>query len=172
MVDDKTHDDAADSDAPTESGQQRDESRRGATVSAPDHERYQLRELLGKGGMGEVIAAHDTLLGRPVAIKRMRSNSPSALHISRFLREAQIQGRLDHPAVPPVHELAHDERGLPYFVMKQLSGMTLGKILDELAAGNPEVVARFPRQRLLRAFVDVCLAIELAHTRGIIHRDI
>ncbi|MBL0217567.1 MAG: protein kinase [Myxococcales bacterium] len=161
-----------DTGAATESEQLREQRKRGATIAPSPDERYQLLELLGQGGMGQVIAAHDSVLGRDVAIKRMRSDTPSALQISRFLREAHIQGLLDHPTIPPVHELAHDERGLPYFVMKRLSGMTLGKIIDRLAAGDPAVVAQFPRSRLLRAFVDVCLAVELAHTRGIIHRDI
>ncbi|MCX5741128.1 MAG: serine/threonine-protein kinase, partial [Proteobacteria bacterium] len=160
----------ADSDAPTTSGPMRG-PHRAATVPLPD-ERYRILEKLGQGGMGEIMAAHDNVLGREVAIKRMRSDSPSALHISRFLREAQIQARLDHPTIPPVHELAHDERGLPYFVMKRLTGMTLGKILEQLALGDPDIVARFTRQALLRAFVDVCMAIERAHSRGILHRDI
>ncbi len=160
-----------DSEVPTESEHARDQRRRGATVAAPDV-RYRMLALLGQGGMGEVVAAHDNVLGREVAIKRMRESAPSALHISRFLREAQIQGRLDHPTVPPVHELAHDDRGLPYFVMKRLSGTTLAKIIDRIAAGDTDVRVRFPLRRLLGAFVDVCLAIELAHTRGVIHRDI
>ena len=135
-------------------------------------ERYELLEVLGEGGMGEVLAARDTVLGREVAIKRMRSSKPPGIHVSRFMREAQIQGMLDHPSVPPVHELAQDERGLPFFVMKRLTGMTLHKILELLAAGDATTRAQFPQQRLLRAFVDVCLAVELAHTRSIVHRDL
>ena len=172
-TDDKvTSEYAVDTGAPTDSEQQREQRQRGATLSPAPDERYRMLSLLGQGGMGQVLAAYDGVLGREVAIKRMRSDSPSALQISRFLREAQIQGLLDHPTIPPVHELSRDERGLPYFVMKRLKGMTLGKIIDQLAAGDPVVQAQFSRIRLLRAFVDVCLAVELAHTRGIIHRDL
>jgi serine/threonine-protein kinase len=162
--------DSDDQDTTDERG--REQGRNDATVAPSPGDRYRIAELLGQGGMGQVVAAHDNILGREVAIKRMRSSSPTALQISRFLREAQIQGLLDHPTIPPVHELARDERGLPYFVMKRLSGMTLAKIIGQLATGDAIMCAQFPRQRLLRAFVDVCLAVELAHTKGIIHRDL
>jgi serine/threonine-protein kinase len=123
---------------------------------------YELRNVIGEGGMGEVLAAFDTRIGREVAIKRMRDSRPSPDAIARFVREAQIQGRLDHPAIVPVHELATDEHGVPYFTMKRISGETLER---RAAEGTP-------LHQLLRAFVDVCLAVELAHTRGVVHRDL
>jgi len=129
--------------------------------------RYRLGRRIGKGGMGEVIAARDEQVGRDVAVKRMRAAAPGEHAIRRFLREASIQGRLEHPAIVPVHELGRDDDGLPFFVMKKLSGVTLGKIL-----ADPATRDRIGRQRILRAFVDVCLAIELAHVRGIVHRDL
>ncbi len=128
-------------------------------------ERYRLGARIARGGMGEVITAHDADIGRDVAIKRLRAPNPTPHALARFLREARIQGRLDHPAIVPVHELAYDESGRPFFVMKKLSGTTLAQILSTPSA-------RFTRQQLLRAFADVCLAIEFAHTRGVIHRDI
>jgi serine/threonine-protein kinase len=128
-------------------------------------ERYRLARLMGKGGMGEVIAARDEQIGREVAIKRMKAARPSERAIQRFLREASIQGRLEHPAIVPVHEIGHDTEGLPFFAMKKLAGTTLAKILAEPSE-------RFPLQRVLRAFVDVCLAIEFAHVRGVVHRDL
>jgi hypothetical protein len=129
--------------------------------------RYRLTRRIGKGGMGEVIAARDEQVGRDVAIKRMRSSSPHERAIQRFLREASIQGRLEHPAIVPVHEIGRDNDGLPFFVMKKLTGTTLGKIVSD-----PDLRDSFPRQRILRAFAEVCLAVELAHVRGIIHRDL
>jgi serine/threonine protein kinase len=129
--------------------------------------RYRLGRRIGKGGMGEVIAARDEQVGRDVAIKRMRAAAPGERAIRRFLREASIQGRLEHPAIVPVHELGSDDDGLPFFVMKKLSGITLGKIL-----ADPATRTRIGLQRILRAFVEVCLAIELAHVRGIVHRDL
>jgi len=129
--------------------------------------RYRLGRRIGKGGMGEVIAARDEQVGRDVAIKRMRAASPGDRAIRRFLREASIQGRLEHPAIVPVHELGRDDDGLPFFVMKKLSGTTLGKML-----GEPAARTQAGQQRLLRAFAEVCLAVELAHVRGIVHRDL
>ncbi len=123
---------------------------------------YVMGEVIGRGGMGEVVTAHDRRIGRDVAIKRMRSAAPSEAAIARFLREARIQGRLDHPAIVPVHELALDTDGRPYFTMKRLAGVTLAQRLADRGGQKP----------LLRAFVDVCLAIEFAHAHGIVHRDL
>jgi len=126
--------------------------------------RYRLGRRIGKGGMGEVMAARDVQIARDVAIKRMRAATPSEKAIQRFLREAMVQGRLEHPAIVPVHEIGRDSDGLPYFVMKKLAGTSLAKILDDDAP--------IALQRVLRAFADVCLAVEFAHTRGIVHRDL
>lgn len=127
--------------------------------------RYRIVEELGKGGMGEVLLAIDVTLNREVAIKRMLQPAPSESQIARFLREARVQGRLDHPAIAPVYELSRDTDGRPFFVMKRLTGTTLEAIIDANADG-------YPLQRLLRAFTEVCHAIELAHSRGVIHRDL
>jgi serine/threonine protein kinase len=124
---------------------------------------YVFGEVIGRGGIGEIIAAHDLRIGRDVAVKRLRTTNPSEDSISRFLREARIQGRLEHPAIPPVHELGRDELGRPYFAMKKLAGVTLHELLS---------MAQTNRARLLRAFTDVCLAIEFAHSRGVVHRDL
>src|SRR4051794_24984736 len=81
--------------------------------------RYRLARRIGKGGMGEVIGARDEQVGRDVAIKRMRAAAPNERAIQRFLREASIQGRLEHPAIVPVHEIGRDSEGMPFFVMKK-----------------------------------------------------
>jgi serine/threonine-protein kinase len=78
------------------------------------------------------------------------------------LREASIQGRLEHPAIVPLYDLGYDAHGQPFFTMKRLTGTTLRAMLGD----------RGDSQRMLRAFADVCLAVELAHTCGIIHRDL
>ncbi|HEU0035639.1 MAG TPA: serine/threonine-protein kinase [Kofleriaceae bacterium] len=133
---------------------------------------YEVEDVLGRGGMGEVLSARDHAIGRAVAIKRLRIASPSGDVLARFLREVRIQGRLEHPAVVPVHELAYDENDQPFFVTKQLAGTTLADVLPRLARGERAAEETFSRQRLLRAFVDVCLAIEFGHTRGVVHRDL
>src|SRR5260370_41197315 len=83
---------------------------------------YAFGDIIGKGGMGEVVLAYDRRVGRDVAIKRLRADNPSESEVERFLREARIQARLDHPAIVPVHESGHDLQGRPYFTMKRLSG--------------------------------------------------
>ncbi|MEP6859827.1 MAG: serine/threonine-protein kinase [Deltaproteobacteria bacterium] len=125
---------------------------------------YQLGALIGRGGMGEVVMAHDERIGRDIAIKRMRGSTPTEDAIARFLREARIQARLEHPAIVPVHELGRDADGQPFFTMKRLAGVTLAEML--IAPTPP------PRQKLLRALADVCGAIAFAHERGVVHRDL
>jgi serine/threonine-protein kinase len=123
---------------------------------------YAMGAVIGSGGMGEVVAAFDRKVGRDVALKRMHGDAPSRDDVARFVREAQIQARLEHPAIVPVYELGRDPAGLPYFTMKRITGATLDQ---RLAAGVSQ-------QRLLRAFVEVCRAIEFAHSRGVVHRDL
>jgi eukaryotic-like serine/threonine-protein kinase len=134
--------------------------------------RYRVGDVLGQGGMGEVLSARDEQIGRPVAIKRLRVENPSPEILARFLREARIQGRLEHPAVVPVHELWNEEGGQPFFVMKQLAGTTLADVIPKLALRQPRAMEDYTLQRLLRAFTDVCLAVEFAHTRRVVHRDL
>jgi serine/threonine-protein kinase len=124
---------------------------------------YTVSELIGRGGMGEVLLAHDDEIGRDVAVKRIhRQQGDDAL--LRFLREARIQARLEHPGIVPVYEIGHDGNGEPYFAMKRMVGTTLAELL------RSEPLP--PRQRLVRVFADICRTIEFAHARGIIHRDL
>ncbi|MEJ7600362.1 MAG: serine/threonine-protein kinase [Kofleriaceae bacterium] len=123
---------------------------------------YDLGAVIGRGGMGEVLRAHDRRIGRDVAVKRMRRDAMSSDALQRFLREARIQARLEHPSIPPVHELGIDEHGQPFFVMKCLVGVTLAdRIGSDIAL-----------TRLLRVFCDICQAVGFAHERGVVHRDL
>ena len=111
----------------------------------------------------EVVSVTDPELGREVSVKRLRAGESSRVSSDRLVREARIQARLDHPAIPPIHELGKDAEGRPFFTMKKLGGQTLAEVL---------VRTSYRPQRLLRAFADACLAIELAHSKGVIHRDL
>jgi serine/threonine-protein kinase len=111
--------------------------------------------------MGEVVLARDPDVGRDVAVKRIRGDADESA-TARFLREARIQARLEHPAIVPVYEIGRDDDGKPYFAMKRLSGSTLA----ELMRAAPS------RQKLLRAFLEICRAVAFAHSRGVIHRDL
>ncbi len=132
----------------------------GNTVQLPPGG-YELHELIGKGGMGEVVAAHDLKFDRDIAIKRMHGEQ-SMRSITRFLREARIQARLEHPAIVPIHDLGTDETGRVFFTMKRLAGVTL----------SDKISNREPVQSLLRAFVEVLLAIDFAHRHRVVHRDL
>ena len=72
-----------------------------------------------------------------------------------------MQGQLEHPSIVPVYDIGTDEVGRPYFTLKRVRGDTLGDILERLAAGHAETVARFSRHKLLTAFVQVCLAVRV-----------
>ncbi len=135
--------------------------------------RYAFKTLLGVGGMGEVRLCRDAVIGRDVALKvaKVRGADASAEGVERFVREARVQGQLEHPSVVPVYDLGESPEG-PFFTMKRVRGVTLGDIVAKLKAGDPEFAERYSRRRLLTAFTSVCLAIDFAHARGVIHRDV
>ena len=132
--------------------------------------RYQLGELLGRGGMAEVRKGTDTRLGRVVAVKRLRTDLASdATFQARFRREAQSSASLNHPAIVAVYdtgeELADDGTTVqPYIVMEYVAGRTLRDILREGRKILPE--------RALEITSGVLSALDYSHRAGIIHRDI
>ena len=130
-------------------------------------DRFTLGEPLGAGGMGTVVEADDREVGRVVAVKRVVALD-DARQVALLAEEARIQGRLDHPAIPPVFELGRDRDGRAGFAMRRVGGLTLAAILAERNAGT----AAHATERLLRVFVDVCQAIAHAHARGVLHCDL
>ena len=140
------------------------------TIPVSPDARYVLRSMLGRGGMGEVWLAHDVRIDRDIALKMLRDGRDDADAGARFLREARVQGQLEHPAIVPVHDVGED--GRPYFAMKRLAGTTLADVLAARARGDRTALDRWTRRTLLARLVDVCNAIELAHARRVIHRDL
>src|SRR5215472_16745189 len=98
--------------------------------------RYERLEALGRGGMGEVWACRDARVGRLVAMKQvLAQRKVGADSLARFLREARVQGQLEHPAIVPLYDLGiHD--GTPFFTMRRVAGKTLAEILSALVAGD------------------------------------
>ncbi len=88
------------------------------------------------------------------------------------MREARVQGQLEHPAVVPVYDLGVDPEGNIYFTMKRIRGVTLEEIIQGLRRAPREYEKRWSRRRLLTAFSQVCLAVDFAHQRGVLHRDL
>ena len=135
--------------------------------------RYQVGELIGRGGMAEVHAGHDTRLGRTVAIKILRSDlARDPAFLSRFRREAQSAAGLNHPAIVAVYDSGEDEDletggapvALPYIVMEYVEGHTLRDILNAERIMSPDDAAR-----VTEAILD---ALSYSHRMGIVHRDI
>src|SRR5690606_145257 len=113
-------------------------------------ERYRLRRLIGRGGMGEVHLAQDARVGRSVALKVMRPEDASYPEAkARFLREARVQGQLEHPSIVPVYDLDHDDKGEVFFVMRRVAGVTLDQVIKGLRKDDPLMVERFSMRRLL-----------------------
>ncbi len=142
------------------------------SLELPDDGRYQPRELLGKGGMGEVWLAVDRRIGREIALKIATSRPDDGAALARFLREAKVQALLEHPGVVPVHDLGVRADGEAYFIMQRIRGETLAAVLAARAAGDPDALRQYTVHKLLVALVSVCHAVEAAHAHGLVHRDL
>jgi eukaryotic-like serine/threonine-protein kinase len=135
--------------------------------------RYTLGEKLGEGGMGVVHACRDRRIGRDVALKMVRSEHAARGDlVARFLREACVQGQLEHPAIVPVYDLGRDPEGNVYFTMKRVRGATFEQIFTALREGDEHAARQFSRRKLLTAFASICQALHFAHARGVVHRDL
>jgi serine/threonine-protein kinase len=129
--------------------------------------RYQVVGEIARGGMGCVLKGRDSHLGRDVAVKvLLEAHAGCAELVQRFVEEAQIAGRLQHPGVAPVYDLGALPDKRPYFTMKLVKGRTLAAHL----AGRADVSQE--RTRWLGVFLQVCQALAYAHARRVIHRDL
>ncbi|QIY72194.1 Stk1 family PASTA domain-containing Ser/Thr kinase [Streptomyces sp. RLB1-33] len=130
--------------------------------------RYELGQVLGRGGMAEVHLAHDTRLGRTVAVKTLRADlarDPSFQ--ARFRREAQSAASLNHPAIVAVYDTGEDYIegiSIPYIVMEYVDGSTLRELLHSGRRLLPE--------RSMEMTIGILQALEYSHRAGIVHRDI
>ena len=132
---------------------------------------------LAKGGLGEVFVARDEELRREVALKLIQEQfADDTDSRDRFLFEAEITGRLEHPGVIPVYGLGVDEKGRPYYAMRFIRGESLKESIARFhRADGP---TREPGERslalreLLGRFINVCNTIAYAHGRGVLHRDL
>ncbi|TKA11826.1 serine/threonine protein kinase [Actinacidiphila oryziradicis] len=124
--------------------------------------RYELGRLLGRGGMGEVWAAHDTVIRRQVAIKLLQRQSSDDVEL--FFREARTAGGLNHPGVVTVHDLGQDTDGTLYLVMELLAGRDLSAILGQ---DGPPTIAD-----AVDWTAQTADALAAAHAAGVIHRDL
>jgi WD40 repeat protein/serine/threonine protein kinase len=164
-------------------GEHRGDSVRVTSLAPGQHgpfdagERYRIIRPHARGGLGEVFLALDPELDRQVALKELQSfhaDDPDSQ--SRFLREARITGRLEHPGIVPVYGLGRHADGRPFYAMRLIEGETLKQAIERFhekkeaphETGEKDLEFR----RLLRRFIDACNAVAYAHSRGVVHRDL
>jgi serine/threonine-protein kinase len=130
--------------------------------------RYELQEELGRGAMGVVYRAFDPMIGRIVAVKTMRlaeegTGMPRPELLTRFQTEARAAGQLVHPNIIVIYDAGETE-GLYYITMEYVDGRSLQSLIDQKQP--------FPLPRILRIMGQVCSALEFAHQRNVVHRDV
>ena len=123
--------------------------------------RYSITREIGRGGMGTVYEAHDSVLQRPVALKVLTLGEGDPAGAQRLLKEARTMAGLEHPGLVPVHDAGTLPDGRVYYAMK----LVRGEPLDRWAAGRPLA-------ERLRAFQRICEAAAFAHSSGVVHRDL
>ncbi|WP_030955942.1 protein kinase domain-containing protein [Streptomyces sp. NRRL S-481] len=134
--------------------------------------RYQLRDLLGQGGMASVHLAYDSVLDRQVAIKTLHTDlGREQAFRERFRREAQAVAKLTHTNIVSVFDTGEDSLDgmtVPYIVMEYVEGRPLGSVLDE----DVRQQGAMPADKALKVTADVLAALEISHETGLVHRDI
>jgi len=121
----------------------------------------QLQGVIGTGGMGRIELGRQRVFGREVAVKRVRPDRYCAEAVAALLRESRFTGSLEHPNIVPVHQLGLDGAGRPMLVMKRVDGASWRSVVKSLSL-----------ERNLEILQQVCNAVEFAHRRGVLHRDL
>jgi serine/threonine-protein kinase len=156
---------------------------RHATLAVPKSrgddasERYQVLRPLASGGLGKVSIARDQELHREVALKELldrHADHPDSR--ARFLQEAEITGGLEHPGIVPIYGLGQYADGRPFYAMRFIRGDSLARAIEQFhrlaSADWSEAEDQLRLRRLLGKMIDVCNAVEYAHSRGVLHRDL
>jgi serine/threonine protein kinase/tetratricopeptide (TPR) repeat protein len=137
---------------------------------------YRVHKKHAEGGLGAVYLAQDEALQRFVALKEMKPKFARNQKLkNRFLLEAQVTARLDHPSIAPVYQLGFNPDGSPFYTMKFIVGQTLQTKIKKLHQDRKEISKADWNDRLkalLRPFINSCHALGFAHANGILHRDI
>ena len=135
--------------------------------------RYQILWPHAKGGLGEVFLAEDTDLHRRVALKEIQArHAKNPVSRGRFVAEAEITGKLEHPGVVPVYGLGTHGDGRPYYTMRFIKGEDLATAIRRFHSTGEPGFTGLEFRWLLRKLVDVCNTVAYAHSRGVVHRDL
>jgi len=127
--------------------------------------RYAVLKKLGEGGKGVVYKARDTVLNRVVAVKMLKSAVLSEEAYSRFMREAQVVAKLNHPNIVSIYDIGKEDEK-QFFVFEFVDGMSLRELVRTYPEGKCDM------QTVLRTGMDVCGALQYAHSQDVLHRDI
>ena len=145
----------------------------GGAVASISAGHYEPGKEIAKGGMGAVLEADDKILHRTVAMKIIRPDiAVSESFRLRFIREAEVLARLEHPNIVPIYEMANDSDGRLFYTMKKVEGRNLQEVLESIREGDSPTISKFGLDALLTLFRKICDAISFAHSRGVIHRDL
>ncbi len=126
--------------------------------------RYEFISLVSSGGMGVIYKAKQLLLNKDVAIKMLHSHLASEQAIARFQQEAKAASTLDHPGIITVHDFGISEHGQAYMVMDYVEGKPLSAVIED--------EGQLDCARAFQIFIQICNAVEHAHSKGILHRDL
>jgi formylglycine-generating enzyme required for sulfatase activity len=134
----------------------------GTAHDIPAPEGYDLLDVLGEGGVGIVYQAHQKSIDRRIAVKMIKPQvGQDAEERAKFVTEAIVTGRLDHPNIVPIHDLGQTADGQPFYAMKMVRGTPWSRTLRTATLSEN-----------LRILLDVCDAVAFAHSKGVIHRDL
>ena len=122
--------------------------------------RYELNEVVARGGMGIIYRANDKILNREVAIKIVADPN---IDIGRFKREAKISGQLQHPGIVPIYGYGNLQSGEPFIAMKLVQGQTLCDVFNKGKISKP---------RQIDIFTQICQTVAYAHSQNVVHRDL
>ncbi|MEK7485011.1 MAG: serine/threonine-protein kinase [Planctomycetota bacterium] len=142
----------------------------------PQEKRYEVRKILGEGGMGVIRLVYDHFLGREVAQKQIKLKSNASGSFSerqkqmfwRLNQEASITAMLEHPNIVPLYEIQQKASGEIQFTMRRIEGRSLRDVIQKMRKGEEKYDNGF----LLSVFLKICDAIAYAHSRGVLHRDL
>jgi serine/threonine protein kinase len=137
-------------------------------LGATSIRKYAVEHEVARGGMGAILRVTDLHIKREVAMKVMISDADPISRI-RFIEEARITGRLEHPNIVPVHDLGIDPDGRHYFTMKLVNGRTLSDLLDDVRQHSAHAKTL---NQFLNIFTNAAHAVAFAHSRGVVHRDL
>ena len=128
-----------------------------------DASRYEVHGEIARGGLGRILKVRDRWLDRMVAVKELLHSGADAER--RFVREALVTARLEHPAIIPLHEAGRWPTGQPFYTMKLISGRSLKDVIAEARSLEDRLL-------LLPNVITVAEAVAYAHSQGVVHRDL